>query len=155
MIFNRTLKIKTRMTSDAIREKLLGKKVNIHSLDFEVYDRGNMLKIIPHAENATGLKTLPITHITLADKDAQDVTITVKTKPRRIDIGGPYMIVIFSAFLFLIASGFYILQPKNVSIPIALGGLAVLIVSVFAFKMQTGYYDYVRKIQTFVKNSVQ
>lgn len=154
MIFNRTLKVKTRMSAEAIREKLLGRKINIHSLDFEVFDRGDMLKIIPHAENATGLKTLPITHIIYGNNGAQDVILTIKTKPRRIDAGGPYMVVIFGIFMIVVATGFYLFQPKNFLISAVIGGAALVFLTVFAIRMQTGYYDYVRKLQKFIKNAV-
>ncbi len=154
MIFNRTYKWKTNLSQEDIRERLIGKTFEVHHLSFEVFDKGDILKIIPHAENVEGIKTLPITHLKM-DKSSGNTTITFKTKPRRIDAGGPYLISIFCIFLLLISAGFFVLQPGKYEIPLVMAGISLLIFVIFWFRMETGYFDYVRKIKTFVKAQSQ
>ena len=63
MIFSRTYRLTSNMREDDIKGKLLGKHLQVHKLDFEVSEKDRMLKVIPHAETVTDIKTLPITHI--------------------------------------------------------------------------------------------
>lgn len=154
MIFNRTYRFRSSLSKEAVRDKLLGKRIQIHKMDFEVMEKDDKLKVIPHAEDMTELKILPITHLEMQHQ-AQNTTIILKSKPRRIDIGGPYLLVIFCAFIFIIGLGFLIFQPGQYQIPMVMGGVSILIFVVFWFKMQTGYFDYIRKIKSFVKANTQ
>lgn len=151
MIFNRTYKCKTNLSKDAIVDKLKGKTFQVHDLNFEVMEKGDMMKIIPHAENSKGLKTLPITHLKI--DSGTHSTITIKSKPRRIDAGGPYVLMLFCLFLFVIGLGFMILDPDSFQISIVMTAVSVLIFGIFWFRMQMGYFDYIRKIKAYVKTN--
>ncbi len=154
MLFDRTYKYKSRLSSDAIKEKLLGKRIQIHKLDFEFQERDNKLKVIPHAEDAQGLKTLPITHLDFMGS-ADNTYVKMHSKPRKIDIGGPYVLVTFCIFICLGAIGLYFFQPnQGMLVPIIMGGIGLLVFAVFWIKMQAGYFDYIRKIKTYVKQNI-
>lgn len=150
MIFNRTSTCRTDLSKQAIIEKLKGKTFQIHDFNFEILEKNDMMKIIPHAENAKGLTTLPITHLEINNNSSKS-TITIKSKPRKIDVGGPYILMIFCLFLLVIGLGFFILNPKSIQIPIVMTAASVIIFGIFWFRMQTGYFDYIRKIKAYVK----
>lgn len=152
MIFNRTSTCKTNLSKQDIIEKLRGRTFQVHDFNFEILEKNDMMKIIPHAENAKGLTTLPITHLEI--ENGSNSKITIKSKPRKIDIGGPYVLILFCLFLLVIGLGFFILNPKNFQIPVGLIAASVLIFGIFWFRMQTGYFDYIRKIKAYVKANV-
>lgn len=154
MIFNTTSRIKSKHSPEIIKNKLLGQRVLVHQLDFEVLESNGMLKVIPHAENIEGLKTLPITHIEM-EPNSSDTTIKISSKPRRIDVGGLYLIVAFVIFMFAVAVYFWKAYPdETFIIPLALLAVGVIIFIVFMLRMQSGYYDYIRKIRHFLKAQV-
>jgi hypothetical protein len=70
---------------------------------------------------------------------------------RKLDAGGPQLIVIFCAFLF-IASIILFFTSEDLKITLTFLGISILIFSAFWFRMQTGYFDYVRKIREYVIN---
>lgn len=139
------------MKAEDIKGRLLGKHLQVHKLDFEVSEKDRMLKIIPHAEKVTDIKTLPITHIEF--KGSGDKTqVCVSSKMRKIDSGGPTLIVIFCFFLVAAAVVAYVSSPAaNMAISLTLGGIGLAIFLIFWMRMQTGYFDYIRKIKDFIK----
>lgn len=154
MIFNTTSRIKSKFSPETIKDKLLGQRVMVHQLDFEVLESNGMLKVIPHAENIDGLKTLPITHIEMQPQ-TEETTITISSKPRKIDVGGLYLILAFVVFMFAVAVYFWKAYPDETFIvPLSLLGVGVVIFVVFMIRMQSGYYDYVRKIRHFLQSKV-
>lgn len=156
MIFDRTYRYSTPLSSEDVRQRLLGKHIQVHHMDFEVTEKERMLKIIPHAEDSEGIKTLPITHIEMQAQGASGTKIVVSSKPRKIDVGGPYLIVIFCLFCVLGASGFYLINPKESYWPsLSMVGVGVISFVIFWARMETGYFDYTRKIRDFIKHSVK
>ncbi len=154
MIFSRTYRYQSSMPIDDIKSRLIGKHVTVHNMDFEVSEKDRMLKIIPHAEDDGDLKTLPITHIELNGKGA-NTQITINSKMRKIDSGGPMLIIIFCSFLLLGALGFLLLgQAEYMAFTYAMGGIGLAIFAIFWTRMERGYFDYVRKIRDYVKKSV-
>lgn len=155
MIFNRTYRLSTALSAEAIKNRLVGSHLQVHHMDFEVLEKENMLRIIPHAEEENGVKTLPITHVEF--NGAGDRTrVIISSKPRRIDIGGPYLIVIFC--LFAIAGGtilYFVNKNESIwpSLAMMLAGLFVFVI--FWLRMETGYFDYVRKIKNHIKSRIQ
>lgn len=111
-----------------------------------------MIKIIPHAENIEGLRTLPITHVEFESRDNQQTKMKITSKMRRIDKGGPMLIVIFCVFL-IVAALLLGLYGKEGFLPyvLVMGGLALVVFVIFWIRMESGYFDYVRKIRDFVK----
>ncbi len=155
MIFNRSSSFHSKLSAQQIREKLLGKHISLHKMDFEVMEKHNMLKIIPHAENATDVKTLPITHVSL-NESSNGTKIKMKSHMRRIDAGGPILLFIFCLLAMLGGIGLYIkLNEKEALLPYALFGLGLLIFIIFWFRMERGYFFYIRKLHHYVKQQVQ
>ncbi len=111
MIFKRTYRYNSPLQAEDIRQRLIGKHIQVHHLDFEILEREKMLKIIPHAEDTNAVKTLPITHVEMQGAGSSGTKITLTSKPRRIDIGGPYLIVIFCLFCIVGASVLYLMNP--------------------------------------------
>src|SRR6218665_165530 len=156
MIFKRTYRYKSPLSIEDIKQRLLGKHIQVHQLDFEILEKEHMLKIIPHAEDVSAVKTLPITHVEFHGAGNSGTKVPMTSKPRRIDVGGPYLIVIFCLFCVLGASGFYIMNPSESFIPsLTMVGVGLLIFIIFWLRMEAGYFDYTRKIRDFVKKTAQ
>lgn len=156
MIFNRTYHFRTHLSIAEIRERLLHQHIKVHDLDFEVSEKQQMIKVIPHAENIEGIKTLPITHIEMRGMGNGNTSVKMFTKPRKIDAGGPYMIVIFCIFCVIGASLFYLLNSQDSLLPsLVMIGVAVIIFILFWYRMEAGYFDYVRKIKHFVHGQLK
>ncbi|MBN9482335.1 MAG: hypothetical protein ACTHKV_08260 [Flavipsychrobacter sp.] len=152
MIFSRTYRYQSSMRPDDIKGRLVGKHVKVHNMDFEVSEKDRMLRIIPHAEEENEIKTLPITHVELTGK-GDKTQVVISAKMRKIDSGGPMLILIFCLFL-LIGSGatFYFGKNEYLTYTYTLGTIGVLILLVFWLRMERGYFDYVRKIRDYIKN---
>lgn len=152
MLFSRTYRYKSSMPIDDIKSRLLGKHVKVHNMDFEVSEKDRVLRIIPHAEREDIIRTLPITHIELQGKGNQ-TQVVISSKMRKIDAGGPLLIVIFCTFLLIAALMFYIIgRQEYLSFTYTLLGFSVLIFAIFWMRMEAGYFDYVRKIRDYIKN---
>jgi hypothetical protein len=154
MIFSRTYRYQSTRQADDIKDRLLGKHVKVHNMDFEVSEKDRVLRIIPHAEDETNLKTLPITHIEIKGK-GDKTQVVVNTKMRKIDSGGPMLVVIFCSFMLIAAIMFFIFgKNEYLSFVYTLGGIGLGIFLLFWMRMERGYFDYVRKIRDYVKKSV-
>lgn len=156
MIFNRTYRYNTPLSAEDIKQRLIGKHIQVHHLDFEITEKEAMLRIIPHAEETNAIKTLPITHVEMRASGTTGTRLILTSKPRRIDVGGPYLIVIFCLFCVLGASGFYLINPReSYWPPLTMVGVGLLIFIIFWARMETGYFDYTRKIRDYVKHNVK
>lgn len=154
MIFTRTYRYVSSASEEDIKERLLGKHMKVHDLDFEVSEKGRMLKIIPHAEQVTDIKTLPITHVEFKDK-GDKTHVVLNSKMRKIDSGGPTLIVVFASFMIIAALLLLVYGGNEYNTyTYTLGVIGVVIFSVFWMRMERGYFDYVRKIRDFVKKQV-
>lgn len=154
MIFNRTYRYNSARPIDDIKDRLLGKHVKVHNMDFEVSEKDRMLRIIPHAEQDTNIRTLPITHIELTGK-GDKTQVIISSKMRKIDSGGPMLIVIFCSFMLIAALFFLFFGEKEyMSFTYTLGAISLMIFLVFWMRMEAGYFDYVRKIRDYIKKSV-
>jgi len=155
MIFSRTYRYNSQMPVDDIKDRLRGKHVKVHNMDFEVSEKDFMLRVIPHAEQETNIKTLPITHIELKKGKDNATQIVISSKMRKIDSGGPMLIMIFCLFMLIAAVLFFIFgEQEYLSFTYTLAAISVGIFVVFWLRMESGYFDYVRKIRDYVKNSV-
>jgi len=151
MIFNRSYTFRSKYSPAEIKKNLLGAHLSIHKLDFEVIDKEHMLKIIPHAENVQDVKTLPITHVSLKSK-SDGVRVKVSSHPRRIDVGGPMLLATFCILAMLGGLGLYVFIPnESIYLPGGLFAVGLIIFILFWIQMERGYFDYVRKIKSFVK----
>ncbi len=149
MFFTRTHTYHFSIPKEELKNRLIGKHVKIHNLDFEVLESENKLRIMPHAEQVNTIKTLPVTSVTMT-QDGSKTKVVIKSKMRQLDSGGPYLVMIFCSFL-LIASGILLQVGGDQGITYTLLGAGIGIFSIFWIRMEMGYFDYVRKIRTYVK----
>ncbi len=150
MLFTRTYHFSCPKPIDEVKSRLLGKHMSVHNLDFEVFERDGSLLIFPHAENEMNIKTLPITNINIQTKGTNS-NVKLKFSMRKIDSGGPMLIVVFCSFL-LIAGLLVFLFGADKVIAYVMFGISLFIFSIFWMRMQSGYFDYVRKIKSHIKN---
>lgn len=150
MLFNRTYNFTSKQPADEIKKRLLGNHLDLHHLDFEILDKEHMLKIIPHAENIDAVKTLPITHVSFAS-NGKGTRVKVAAHMRRIDAGGPILLTVFCAITMIAGAIVYFMKPEESYIAMALFALGFIIFIVFWFRMERGYFDYVRKIKSYIK----
>ena len=151
MLFSRTYRYQSAMPIEDIKSRLLGKHMKVHDMDFEIYEKDLMLRIIPHAEQESTIKTLPITHVELKGKGNQ-TQVVISSKMRKIDSGGPLLIVIFCTFMLVAALMFFLFgREEYLSFTYTLLGISVAIFIVFWTRMETGYFDYIRKIRDHIK----
>ncbi len=155
MIFRRSYTISTNLSHDEIRKKLIGKHFKVHGLDFEVMDKRGIMKVIPHTELAEEkVYTLPITHLLLKESNGK-TKIKMKSKPRRIDIGGPTIALFF--IIFITIAGVAMLYSGEADYTKAawgMIGIGILMMLFFAFRMGNGYFDYIKKIKAWVRSQV-
>ncbi len=155
MIFRRSSTISTSLSQKEVREKLIGQHFKVHGLDFEVMDKGGVMKIIPHTELAEEkVYTLPITHL-IPKESGGKTKIKIKSKPRRIDIGGPTIALFF--IVFIMAAGAIMLfsgETDYTKAAYAMLGLGFVALLFFAMRMGSGYFDYIRKIRTWIKSEI-
>lgn len=151
MIFSRTYKYKSSLQMEDIKGRLVGKHVKVHDMDFEVSEKDRILRIIPHAEQESNIKTLPITHVEFQG-NGNDTQLKISAKMRKIDSGGPMLILIFCGFLIAASIiTFFFGDKEYLSYTYTFGGIGLLVFLVFWMRMETGYFDYVRKIRDFIK----
>jgi len=140
------------MPAEDIKSRLIGKHVKVHNMDFEVYEKDRVLRVIPHAEQEHSIRTLPITHVKF-EKEGAQTQVVIKSKMRKIDSGGPMLIVIFCTFMLIASVLFFVFgKDEYLSFTYTLLGISVFIFLIFWFRMEKGYFDYVRKIRDYIKN---
>jgi hypothetical protein len=150
MIFNRTYRLSSNKTTNDLKQHLNGQHIQIHGYDFETIQKENIIKIIPHAENTNKVTTLPISNLSFVQK-SNKTFIKMETHPRRIDVGGPYILLLLTSAIFFVGflMGLYGGTEQSNSSKMMMGiGLAIFIL--FWIKMEIGYFDYVRKLKKWV-----
>ncbi len=150
MIFARKYKYQSKMNADDIKSKLIGKHVKVHNLDFEVYEKDRVIKVIPHAEQVTDIKTLPITDVELSGS-GDKTNIVIKSHMRQIDSGGPILLVAFCFFLVVAAAVSFVVGRDMTTYAYLFAGAGLGIFLIFWMRMERGYFDYVRKIRDYIK----
>lgn len=151
MLFTRTHKYVFPISKDDLTNRLVGKHVKIHDLDFEVLEKGASLSIIPHAEQVVAIKTLPITRVDLVAEGSKTRAV-ITFKMRRFDSGGPMLIIIFCTFMLIAAAVLFNVAGEERTLSYTLVGISAAILVLFSIRMQTGYFDYIRKIRAYVKS---
>jgi hypothetical protein len=150
MIFNRSFRLASSKNIITLKQNIIGQHIKVHHFDFEAVERENKITILPHAEDAESVTTLPIVNISLQEKNSKTY-LNIETHPRRIDIGGPYILVILclAAFLGGFLMALYGGETQQTTSKLLMGiGLGVFIL--FWIKMEFGYFDYVRKLRSWV-----
>lgn len=153
MFFKRTQNYKCTLQTDDFKSRLVGNHVTIHDMDFEVFEKDQSLRIVPHAEQTNAIKTLPITKIDMTP-EGDKTRVTITSNMRKLDAGGPQLIILFCAFLF-IASFILLYVGGERQITYTLLGAGAVILTIFWVRLEIGYFDYVRKIQSYIKNKME
>ena len=148
-LFTRSHKYQFPIQKELLIYKLIGNRVHIHDLDFEVQENDDCLHITPHAEEITSITTLPETYLDLRG-EGNKTQVTVTSKMRTLDKGGPLIVMIFCVFL-LAASLILHFVGREAVLTYVLSGCSLFIFLVFYIRMQMGYFDYVRKVRQYVK----
>lgn len=154
MFFTRTHRYLSSLPKEEIKSRLIGNHFKIHQLDFEIFENGPSLSIIPDDDEVKGLKTLPFTEVEFKDEGSK-TRVSVTFKMRKIDSGGPFLIVLFCSFLLLASITMMYVDPKEQTIIYTLFGIAIFSITMFTYRMQTGYFDYVRKIRNYIRSKVE
>ena len=152
MFFTRTQKYQASIPKEDLIHRLIGHHVKIHDMDFEVYEKNHSLRIIPHAEQTESIKTLPITRVEM-NEEGNKMNVVVTSKMRKLDSGGPILIMFFCIFLIL-ASVILMAVDGEPKMTYSLLGIGTTILIIFFIRMQMGYFDYVRKIRNYVKSQI-
>jgi hypothetical protein len=142
------------MPAEEIKKRLVGKHVKVHQLDFEIYEKEHMIKIIPHAEQETNIKTLPITHVEFNGK-GDKTQVLISSKMRKIDKGGPLILLGF-CFFMLAAALIMLISLKDEGFEVyafPMLGVSLLVFIIFWVRLESGYFDYIRKIRDYVKQA--
>lgn len=152
MIFRRYATYKSAKNANELKANFLGQHFKIHDLDFEIMGDDDIIRVIPHAETEDHVYTLPITRLRFIPTDNGTI-IKMLAKPRRIDIGGPYLLMIFVCFM-IIASVLLITLGEGAYNTTAyiLFGSAIAIFALLWFRLEQGYFDYIRKVKSWVKS---
>ncbi len=153
MFFTRTHRYNFPISKEDLKNRLIGKHVKIHNLDFEVMEKDNSISIIPHAEQVETIKTLPITKVVLKEVGGK-TSVTITSKIRKLDAGGPFLVVIFCGFMLGASIALFFVGGDQ-QITYTLFGIGMLIFITFTIRMQMGYFDYVRKIRAYVKSKAE
>jgi hypothetical protein len=149
MFFKRTYQYNLAVPKTEFRTRLVGTHVTIHNLDFEIYEQDDRLCIVPHAEQVTDIKTLPITWIDFKNEGGEKVVI--ESKIRQLDAGGPNLIMVFCVFLLIAAIILSFTSGGDYKITLTFLAIDAIIYGAFWMRMKRGYLDYVHKIRDYVK----
>ncbi len=153
MIFERKYKIPLQVPLKTFEDRILGEHFKIHDIDFEVYDHvdNDMIKIIPHAEYVKKATTLPITHLNIIrDADNTPKNIEAQFHIRKIDKGLPLFFIILGIASLII--GIIGLNYENlVKTSYVFIGFGIVELIFTFLRLNRGYYDYVRKIKSWVE----
>ena len=152
MLFSRHFRYHTSMPVEEIKKRLVGTHVKVHKLDFEIYEKEHMIKIIPHAEQETNMKTLPITHVEFSGK-GDKTQVHISSKMRKIDKGGPLILLTFCFFMLAAALVMlFSLREEGFEVyAFPMLGVSLLVFIIFWARLESGYFDYIRKIRDYVK----
>ena len=151
-MFTRSHSYQSSLSREVLKKRLIGSHVKIHNLDFEVTDSNHVLTIVPHAEQIDEIKTLPITTVSFEENSGSGTKVITVSKMRKLDQGGPMLMMIL-ILLLLITGGILFFAFKDRFASYIIMGIGVLIFAIFWVRLEMGYFDYVRKIREYIKNS--
>ena len=147
-MFTRTYSYKSLLSKEDLKSRLRGDHVNIHDLDFEVMDKNEYLRIVPHAEQLDEIKTLPITKVEFIES-GNETNVKIISKMRQMDIGGPMLMIILCSLLLVASAGLFVFHEYFFGWLV----MAISIISFIAFrvKLEKSYFDYVRKVREHIQ----
>jgi hypothetical protein len=146
-MFTRTFSYQTQISREALKNRLIGNHLNIHNLDFEVMEKSEYLRIVPHAEQVDEIKALPITYVELTENNGR-TKVKITSRMRKLDVGAPMLVAIL-CILLLAASGALLLFKEQLFGTLLII-LDVLIYATFRLRLERSYFDYVRQIRLYI-----
>ena len=150
-MFTRRHLYKFSVPKDHLKYRLIGNHVTIHDLDFEVLEEDQDLSIKPAIEEEFQKKALPVTHVAFREK-GNKTEIVITSSMRAIDAGGQIVSMTFCIF-FMIGSFSLAFTGGNPVITVVLCTVSMLVFVFFLMRLQLGYFDYIRKIRTYIKRT--
>lgn len=155
MIFRKYFSLRSNKNPEDLAKSITGQHLQVHGLDFEIYQKEDCLKIIPHAEEDQSLQIIPITRLRLIKTSSGGTSLKVICKPRKIDAGGPSLLAVFLALAFFGGLFIYIRNLENyLTASYILMASSLFFSLLFFYKLERGYYDYIRKIKDWLKTHV-
>ncbi len=147
-MFEKKNKITLEVDGATFYKRVMGKRFHVHDLEFEVYDAPNEkgeIKIIPHSENVRRTTTLPITLISVFE-NSEPPYVLAHYHMRSIDIGLPKFLTIFFAGMFLFGIITFFSSQGFKSTGMIFMSIALIGFLIMLIRLNSGYYDYIRKI---------
>jgi hypothetical protein len=148
-MFTRTHQYKFPIPKEHLKYRLVGHHVKIHDKDFELLEGDKDLSMVSIAEDDGSSYPVPVTQLELKE-DGNKTQVVITSKMREIDSGGPLVMMLFCVFFF-IASLILLFIGKEPVVTITLCSISLLVLVAFFIRLQMGYFDYVRKIRTYIK----
>ncbi|MCD6010639.1 MAG: hypothetical protein K0Q79_501 [Flavipsychrobacter sp.] len=150
-MFTRTRQYQFSIPKELLRYRLVGNHITIHRRDFTVLENEQSISITPTIENESGRTTLPITQVELKD-DGNKTEMVITSTMHTIEAGAQMLIMLFCVF-FLAASLILLYVGQDIMITVSLCSISFLVFIFFLIRLQLGYFDYVRKIRSYVKHT--
>lgn len=155
MIFRKYYSLRSNKNPEELTKSITGQHLQVHGLDFEIYQKEDCIKIIPHAENDQSLQIIPITRLRLIKTSSGGTSIKVTSKPRKIDAGGPSLLAVFLLLAFFGGVIIFLMKMENyLTASYILMASSLFFGLIFIYKLERGYYDYIRKIKDWVKTHI-
>jgi len=148
-MFTRTHQYYFSIPKEHLKYRLVGSHVTIHDLDFEVLEQDQSLSIMPRVEEESAKITFPITEVALND-EGNKTEMVITSKMSSIDSGAQMVMMLF-CFFFMAASFILLFIGHDPVVTISLCTISLLIFVFFLIRLQLGYFNYVRKIRSYVK----
>ncbi|HTO15986.1 MAG TPA: hypothetical protein VLZ83_09450 [Edaphocola sp.] len=153
MFFNCSSTISSKLSAKELNNKLAGQKVEIKGLEFDVKSSDGIIKLIPLTENDATSRIAPISHVVI-ESNGDGSKVCVRSKPRRLDLGGLYLVVGAILLLLGIAIYLYIAYPeRTLETPMILVIASFLAFLIFRIRLHTGYYSYIGGIRKFIREN--
>jgi hypothetical protein len=148
-MFTRTHQYRFPIPKEHLKYRLVGNHLKIHSHEFAVLEDEQILSIMPNVEELQDSR-FPITQLELKEEgNATEMIITSKMPVN--EAGGQIVALSFCVFFF-IASLVSLYFGHDPIITITLCGISLAVFLFLFVRLQTGYFDYVRRIQGNLKD---
>jgi hypothetical protein len=154
MLFARTYKLKTNTRITDLKIRLLSKRITIDQYAYEIFEENNLIHILPDRSLSDG-SVLPDVFLRLDETIDKGTNIEMKAKLRLQDEGGPFLVLVFCALLFIASLLFFLINAKEFEVLyLTTLGLGLLIFGLFWLRMQRGYFKHIRTLKSILlKNS--
>lgn len=148
-MFTRTVQYQFAIPKELLKYRLVGNHMTIHKHEFEVQEDEQALTISPTVEENS--KTiLPITEV-LLDGEGNRTKLVITSRMHSIEAGEQMLIMLFCV-MFLVASLVMLYVSHDMLLTLGLCALSVVVFVLFLIKLQLGYFDYVRKLRSNIRN---